>query len=888
MATLPLVFAKLFPFLFFTLPGTVDPVFAFSVAGLVVAFATVFASLSLLVFLFSALSFYFPSLFFFSGVLAYVPCILGTDGSVPAKHMFIFLCATTAIFVQPYAFSHLSETTAANVLGAMIEALHLQYTESCQRVELLEGILKKALVDRDEIEMLIYECGRKRSRNEKALKRTKQTLAGLYNDVEQLERAIKKKRREVQRLKEQLTIYGKKAQEMQEAADKKSLNEIEAARKSHFKALAVAQQREEHQVFVGAKKNQRLKARLASVNKDIETVITAYRTDVARFEQEQRTHTSRYSALQGSLEFAAVEHCLHIEQCKRDRYRVQEQLEEKFATLEVTRRTHAIQLAATQRTHRLQASSIKDRNTLLSDRLASAIAARDSIMTLYQTHLERTQKELATHEAQYIALESSLAFANAEHRIHVEHCERERAQDEARIEELLAQLSTERAARAELQIEHDGLKARHAIVSEGYAEAEARLKTTEREVYLERQRHHAALSSYRASQQVSDTLIDKLVVVPRKRSPQQDLLRRALIGQTGMQNKVIESREPSSYQVQLTRIPPPSTVFDESWLLPQPDFVEGSSKDGSLTLAPLAPTPLRPRDKCLPLSLSKSTCNNVRPTGITEGHQPSAGVLALPVPLCNSTQPTSSSPSFSGSSSTYSDTSMASIIEKTSHPTGTCSSEPVTTTLDFDSEPSLPPLPERSTSLFDSDPELSLLLASLSDCSESNTSLELSLSNAPLGSTPSPGVSLLRNSLEVNCNVLSHLNTSPSTLDPGRNPFLLPIPVVVTPSVSSEPSMSTAFQAPQTRPSSDFLEADVNFDLGNKSFGADVVAKSTPIFTRWVNMQQRSSTPESPTRMSQSRSEVVLRASDLLIHGWGFEGGSEDIVDVKKIRKAGE
>ena len=131
------------------------------------------------------------------------------------------------------------------------------------------------------------------------------------------------------------------------------------------------------------------------------------------------------------------------------------------------------------------------------------------------------------------------------------------------------------------------------------------------------------------------------------------------------------------------------------------------------------------------------------------------------------------------------------------------------------------------------------------------------------------------------------------TLEASSSLFSLPEESsVASTSAHSSESVAQEYSLPiEASSSQDRIEPSFSLDLGNESFGANVIAKSTPIFTRWVNMQRRSNAPESPTRdriLDQSRSEIMLRVSQLFTEGWGFDVDNSEVVDVDKTRKCGE
>ncbi|KAI0091257.1 hypothetical protein BDY19DRAFT_991826 [Irpex rosettiformis] len=609
--------ATLLPSLFFTLTDTADPVFAFSVAGLVVALVVSLFPLCLMVSVYETLAFYYPRVIIFY-IPSFIVHSMNAFPTVLANPSFLALYASVMMVARLLVFRYLEDVMAERILRPQIITLASQCAQVRQAIAFQESKLRRALESCTATEMEMHALESERSKLETDLEEIENAVIEAQRRTKQHKCNIKEHKEDIESLRFRVSSFKNRIQHEVETAFKRKCEEVKAAHKTRFKVLALTQRREEHQAFISAKKGEQVKAHLTLVNEDINSITAAYRTALIRFEREQQARIFQYSALQGSLEFAVTEHRFHMEQCERDHERAQDDLKKQVAALEAASSTHSIQLAAAQRLHKLRTSALKAKNDLIRGQLTSAIATRNSIMARHQAHNKRTDMRLTKYEARYIALEGSLEFANAEHRIHVEHCERERAQDEARIEELLVQLSAERTVRVELQAEHDGLQARHVIVSEGYAEAEARLKTTIGELYLERQRHRATIDTYQAGQHVSDALMDDLVPALKKRSPQQTpcLLRRALLGQTPSHFTTVKANGPSCYREQLTQISLSSTLFDEFWLLPQSDFVqvEGSSKDGSLTsgsiLAPLTSTPLRSHNECPVLPSFKFTATH--------------------------------------------------------------------------------------------------------------------------------------------------------------------------------------------------------------------------------------------------------------------------------------
>ncbi|KAI0091291.1 hypothetical protein BDY19DRAFT_904737 [Irpex rosettiformis] len=685
--------ATLLPSLFFTLTGTVDPVFVFSVAGLVVALVAFLFPLCLMASFYATLAFYYPRV-----VIFYLPSFVSRSMTafprVLVNPLFVVLYASVITVARPFVFRYLEGLMVERILRPQINTQAWQCAQIRWRIASQELKLKGAIEACSATEMSMHELESERLELEEELERIERTLVKVQHLTERRELNIKSDEDEIHSLRLQLAVLKQATQQQQQAAYERKCEELRAARRAHFEALAATQRREEHQTFVHAKKNERLKVQLDSAIQYREATVVAHRTDAGYWKKQQATNEAQYTALQGSLDFAAVEHRIHVEQCNKDRELAQEQLIHQSAILDFTHRAHAKELAATQQLHELQMSALKAKNDLLTNHMISTLATRDTITSSYEAHVEHTKKKLSFHDTQYNALVGSLAFATTEHRIHIEHCERERAQDKSRIEEILDQIAAERAARAELQAEHDGLKSRHALVSEGYADTEAKLKAACRELYLEKQRHHSALVAYRAGQDVSDTLADSLVL---QRRPKGHSLLRTVVARSIVQAKLpIKLKDSKPYPDQLTHILPPPTLFDESWLLPQPDFVEGSSSDGSFSAGSImaTSTPCRPSQVCLSKSRSESMLSDMRASSTMGEHQPSDPELSLL--LSRSTQSVLPSLPSSGSILARSDMSLASMAE-TPEPSlaQACypSPPPSGSTATLELEPSLPPLP---------------------------------------------------------------------------------------------------------------------------------------------------------------------------------------------------
>ncbi|KAI0091251.1 hypothetical protein BDY19DRAFT_991822 [Irpex rosettiformis] len=698
--------ATLLPSLFFTLTDTADPVFVFSVAGLVVALVVSLFPLCLMVSVYETLAFYYPRVIIF-----YIPSSIvhsmNTFPTVLANPSFLALYASVMMVARPLVFRYLEGMMAERNLRPQIIARASQCAQARQAIADQKLKLRRAIESCTATEMEMHELESERSRLEENLERIERMVTEVQGRSERHKRNIQEHEEDIQSLRLQVSSFEHRIQQQIETAYNRKCEEARAARKACFAALATAHRREEHRTFVDAKKNDQFKARLSSAIQDRESAAAAYCADVDHWRQQQATYEAQYIDLQGSLEFTTAEHRIHLEQCKKDRELAQEQLTEQNTRLDSTRKAHVTQLCELRRLHDFEMSSLKSKNDLLTDRLTSASDSRDTTAASFEAHVDHTEKQMSAYEAQYSALAGSLEFAATEHRIHIEHCEGERAKGKSRIKELLDLLSVERAARTELQAEHNELKSRHALTSEGYADTEAKLKIVECELYLEKQRHHSAIITYRASQDVSDTLIDSLVL---QRRPRGQSLLRTLVARSMTQAKSpAKKKESEPYLNQIIQTLPPSTLFDKSWLLPQPDFVEGSSSDWSFSVGSImaTSTPHRPSQECIAHSRSESTLSDMSLSSTLDSdgqHRHDHEVSQLNL-LSGSTQFIHPSPSDSDSILTRSDMSLASIVEtpprlrlqlpgplpsvESFYP----SPPPSGSTATLDLEPSLPPPP---------------------------------------------------------------------------------------------------------------------------------------------------------------------------------------------------
>ncbi|KAI0342769.1 hypothetical protein BDW22DRAFT_1357284, partial [Trametopsis cervina] len=132
----------------------------------------------------------------------------------------------------------------------------------------------------------------------------------------------------------------------------------------------------------------------------------------------------------------------------------------------------------------------------------SLAAEAATLVTKLQDELDAEKESHRQVIAQYVALEGTLESSALEYKTHMEQCSRDRI---------------------EAKDERDGLEHRLALVSEGFGEAEAKMRCNARELYVERQRHEATIEAYRAGQRMGDTLVDNLMAETEELRMQQSL-----------------------------------------------------------------------------------------------------------------------------------------------------------------------------------------------------------------------------------------------------------------------------------------------------------------------------------------------------------------------------
>ncbi|KAI0777022.1 hypothetical protein BC629DRAFT_1736198 [Irpex lacteus] len=791
------------PSLCFTLPDSVSSVSVFSVACLVLALVsvTVLFPLCFLASVYHALVFHHPRMFLF-GDLGSLLYVLDAFPSFVANVWFMVLYAVLLIVIWFRFVGYVKNVTLRQRLQEKI------YKSNA----LAKHVLKKERIRKQEAgeaETRLITAVRELDDNRIELGRAEKTLK------ETRERAARRKRISLfhnRRLGTHVAICERVVQKAQENAYKQKCKQLKATRKSGFKELAAAQQCEERRVFLLMKKNERLEDHIESTNREREAVTAAHHADLAHFEQQRAAHDAQHAALQQSLSSACIEHHDHMEECERRRTLVQERLEQQSAAMDRAQSRYSQQLDVNEKLNRVHIAALEAKHNLLTECLEAAQAARDAVTASFKVHIEESKTLIATHEAQYIALEGSVAFSTTEHRIHMEYCEDQAMSEEALIEQLTAQIAAERGARVEVEAKTDELKNRHALVSEGYADVEAKIKVEERKLYLQEQRQHSTTMAYRAGQHVADTLVNSLIVGRTRRSQ-------------------AKTQEP--YPEQLTDTLPPPSLFDETLL---PDFVEGSSRDASSTVGSTAAT-----------STAYTAEGSQQPSKLDSTLLQSASIQSL----CPSPPPSGS-----------------------------------TATLDL--EPSLPPLPSQSfedvtTDSPEDDSALSnTLQVSVPDTHSKQLLAQPSISLPSLDfepSLPPPPDSDLSTSQLAFDPYLSPASSVPDSSiahqlpDPERTPTAVPVlePSLLSPS----PPVSGTLNVPNDR---------LNLSLGNESFGASIVAKSTPILTRRVNTQTQAVALESLSReISMSRSGIMTRVSDLSTQASGFEtGSSSHVIDVEE------
>lgn len=416
------------------------------------------------------------------------------------------------------------------------------------------------------------------------------------------------------------------------------------------------------QVLELTQKNEALEDRIQSVSNERDAIAAAHKADLSHFAQERSTHSTQLADLQGSLDFANTEHRLHMAQCDHSRMVAAKRSEEQAQELEVVRQAHSTELAAVQQAYKVDVSALQARNEVLQERAVEADAARDTIAASYQAHIAHANEQSAVQETQYTALQGSLEFATTEHRIHVAHCEPERTEAKALIEKLTAQLAAERAARAEDQADRDHLKNENAHVSAENAALRAQLEARERELPLEREQ--VTPTHTNVSQQSSEA------------------------------TTYVQSESPYCPD-SLANTEPPSTptIFTPNMkprvlALAQQEFVEGSSRDGLLTPfsagiigSGATSTPWAhshehhlsqssdPESQSMLTEMDVTSTQSNMDLTHTMGklQQPEDELSELLVSASESAESVYSSLSISGSASTYSNMSLASVVERRPH-----------------------------------------------------------------------------------------------------------------------------------------------------------------------------------------------------------------------------
>lgn len=213
---------------------------------------------------------------------------------------------------------------------------------------------------------------------------------------------------------------------------------------------------------------------------------------------------------------------------------------------------------------------------------------------------------------------------------------------------------------------------------------------------------------------------------------------------------------------------------------------------------------------------------------------------------------------------------------------------PSGSTATLDMEPSLPPLPSRSfedgttDSPEDESARSNTLQVSVPETHSKQLLAQPSISLPSLDFEPSlpppPDSDLSTSQLAFDpylspASSVSDLSIAHQLPDPEPTPT--PLPVLESSLLSHSPPVSGTLDVPND---------SLNLSLGNESFGASIVAKSTPILTRSVNTQRQAVALESLSReISMSRSSIMARVSNLSTQASGFEtGSSSHVIDVEE------
>jgi hypothetical protein len=149
------------------------------------------------------------------------------------------------------------------------------------------------------------------------------------------------------------------------------------------------------------------------------------------------------------------------------------------------------------------------RDQLLED--ASALAnTLKAVNIVRRYNQEGFEQQKAALQGQYSTLEESLIFADAEHRIHMQFCKRDRGEIGRRMQEARSGLDVEWIAREALQAEYDALRERHAVVNDDYMNAAESLKSLEHKLESKKARHHEALDTFCTRSQAYDVLVTSI------------------------------------------------------------------------------------------------------------------------------------------------------------------------------------------------------------------------------------------------------------------------------------------------------------------------------------------------------------------------------------------
>jgi hypothetical protein len=185
-------------------------------------------------------------------------------------------------------------------------------------------------------------------------------------------------------------------------------------------------------------------------------------------------------------------------------------LEETIAIKRSARRAYARKTAVSNYQLDSQLVDMANQRDRLLEHIKDLTRARTALLAVYRLEREDIERQVDAAEANYSALEGSLAFATAEHRTHMDHCRRLRAENEEHLEQLSLKLTTERSARMGLQDEYRRLQRQHTATVENFVDLKKKIEATQCKIDFENVHYRAMAGKYRAAQQASAAIADVL------------------------------------------------------------------------------------------------------------------------------------------------------------------------------------------------------------------------------------------------------------------------------------------------------------------------------------------------------------------------------------------